>query len=98
MRSGSNSLQRIQINPNREELRSEEAHCPRIPGASWQLTRQPPLPLTRIIVTQDICGSGMPANTESVAQFQAHLRIAQNVTNVACPVTVFRHDPELLAH
>jgi hypothetical protein len=28
----------IQINPNGEKLRSEQAHHSRIPGAAWQMT------------------------------------------------------------
>jgi len=47
-------LSSIQIKPKGEELCSEQPHRPRVPGAAWQLTRQPALALTRIVV--ELCG------------------------------------------
>lgn len=45
-------LSSFQVNSDTEELRSEEAHRPRIPGTARQLSCQPALPLTRIVVRE----------------------------------------------
>jgi len=41
----------IQVNSNRQKLRSKQANCPRIRGAARQLSSQPALALTRIVVS-----------------------------------------------
>ncbi len=40
----------VQINPHSKQLRAEEAHNRRVHGAARQVTREPALTLTRIIV------------------------------------------------
>ena len=42
----------IQVNPNREELRPEQAHCPRIPCCTRQLMRQPVLAFAGIVLRE----------------------------------------------
>jgi hypothetical protein len=50
----------IQINPNTEKLRPEEAHRSLIPRAAWQMTCQPALALTRIVVGEQVRGARVP--------------------------------------
>jgi len=51
----------IQINPNSQKLRPKEANCTSIACGAWQLTRQPALALSRIVVGEKMCGACVPA-------------------------------------
>jgi hypothetical protein len=51
----------IKINPNSEKLCPEQANCPSIAGGTRQLTRQPALALSRIVVGEKMCGACVPA-------------------------------------
>ena len=51
----------IQVNSNAEKLRSEQANRPRIPGTAWQLSSEPALALTRIVVGEQRCCARVPA-------------------------------------
>jgi hypothetical protein len=81
----------IQINPNSEEFCSEEAHRPRIPGAAWQLIRQPALTLTRIIVGEQMSSARVPSSSKSVTQFQSYTRINFNIADVSRLHAMFRY-------
>jgi hypothetical protein len=88
----------VQINPNREQLCTEEADCGSIPGAARQSIREPPLAFAWIIVGKQVGCPAVPASPQPIAQFQAHARITHNIANVPSFLAVLRHDPKLPAH
>jgi hypothetical protein len=90
--------QPIQVNPNREKLGSEEAHRTSIPGAARQLVRQPSLPLTWIIVREQVRSARVPADSQPVAQLQPYMRITFNVADVSRPHPMLCNKPELVSH
>jgi integrase family protein with SAM-like domain len=73
----------IQVNSNGEELRPEEAHCPRVPCAAWQFTRQPALAFAWIVVGQQVRRARVPVVSQPLTQFQPYMRIAVNVADVS---------------
>ena len=85
----------VQINPNAEELRSEEAHRPCVPGTARQLSCQPALALTRIVVREQMCSARLPVIRKPRAQFQTYMRITLNVANVSRFHPMLCHEPEL---
>ena len=78
------------------ELRPEETHRSRIPGAAWQLIRQPALTLTRIIVGKQMGSARVPASPQPVAQLQTYPRIALDVADVSRLRPVLCDQPELV--
>src|SRR5207245_3177359 len=68
-----------------------------IRSAARQLSSKPPLALPGIIFREQMCRAVMPANTNSLTQFQPNAWIRLNITHVPCFDAVFRHDPELIA-
>jgi hypothetical protein len=63
-------------------LRPEETHRSRIPGAAWQLIRQPALTLTRIIVREQMGGAfALDVMSEDVIKLVPLLkRLSKNTT------------------
>jgi hypothetical protein len=88
----------VQINPNREQLRTEEADGGGIAGAARQLIREPSLAFAWIIVGKQVGCPGVPASTQPFAQLQAHLRITHNIANVSSFLAVLCHNPKLPSH
>ena len=88
----------VQINPNGEQLSTEEADCGGIAGAAGQLVRKPSLAFAWIIVGKQVGRPGVPASPQPIAQFQAHARITHNITNVPSSPAVLCHDPKLPSH
>jgi hypothetical protein len=88
----------IQINPNREQLRAEEADGGGIAGAPRQLIREPALARAGIIIEKQSGGAAIPASPQPVAQFHAHPRTDHNIANVAGLLAVLCHDPKLSTH
>lgn len=87
----------FQVNPNREQLCPEQAHRPRIRGTAWQLTRQPALALTRVIVTEQMSSARVPAIPYSLTQLETHVRIMPNVANISRLAPVLCYQPELVS-
>src|ERR1700687_580044 len=85
----------VHINPNREQLSTEEADCGRIAGAARQLIREPSLAFAWIIVGKQVGCAGEPASPKPIAQLQAHMRITHNIANVPSSLAVLCHDPKL---
>ena len=50
----------VQINPNREKLRSEEPYRPHVSGAARQMARQPALALAWIVISEQMCSARVP--------------------------------------
>src|ERR1700730_18475416 len=88
----------VQINPNREQLSTEEADCGGIAGAARQLIREPPLAFAWIIIGKQVGCAAVPTSPQPIAQFQAHVRITHNIANVPSFLAVLCHDPKLPAH
>jgi hypothetical protein len=72
----------IQINPNAEELRSEQAHRPRVPGAARQLSCQPALAFTGIIGREQVRGTRVPVKPKPLTQLQTYMRVTLNVADL----------------
>jgi hypothetical protein len=62
------------------------------------MMKQPPLPLTWIVIRQYIRRASTPLSTESNAHFDPNTRITQYVANVSSFSTVLGHNPELFAN
>jgi hypothetical protein len=84
----------IQINPNGEELRPEQADCPRISRAAWQLIRKPALAFAGIVVGKEMSSARVPAESEPLTQFQTYMRVMFNVADVSRLHTMLCHNPE----
>jgi hypothetical protein len=85
----------IQINSDTKELRPKKPHSTRISSTAWQLLRQPALASTRIIVRKQMSSARMPSGSESLAQFEPHLRVTLDVADIPRFHPVFCHYPEL---
>ena len=76
-------LSSFQVNPNREELRPEHPHCHCIPGTARQLSCQPALPLTRIVIVKEVSSARVPVIPKPLTEFQTYMRITLNVAHVS---------------
>ena len=76
-------LSSFQIDPNGEELRPEEAHRPRAPGAARQLTRQPLLAFAWIVVGEQVRRARVSVVPQPLTQLQPYMRITLNVADVS---------------
>jgi hypothetical protein len=79
-------------------LSPEEPHSSRIPGAARHLTGEPTLPLSRIIVGEQMRCARVPVSPQPIAQFQPHTRVTRNIADVSRVRAVLCHDPELPAN
>jgi len=87
----------IQVNSNSEKLCPEKAHCPRISGTAWQLSRQPALAFTGIILGKQMGSARVPSSPESLAQLQPYTWITFNVTDVSRLHAMLCDEPELVS-
>jgi hypothetical protein len=63
----------VEINSNGEELGPEQPHRPCIPSTARQLTRQPALTLTGIIVGEQVGIARVSSSPKSLSQFQSYM-------------------------
>jgi len=85
----------VQINPNCEQLSTEEADCGGIAGAARQLIGEPSLAFAWIIVGKQVGCARVPASPKPITQLQAHVRITHNIADVPSFLAVLCHDPKL---
>src|SRR5258708_32154641 len=88
----------IQTDPNCDHVPPKQTPRRRIRDAAGYLTRQPALPLTRIVIRQQICCASAPASTKSSPQLHPHARILRNIANISGFRSVLGHDPKLIAN
>src|ERR1700676_443927 len=59
------------------------------------MSSQPALPLTRIVVREQMRSARVPSSPKSLAQFQSYTRITFNVADVSRLRAMLCHQPEL---